>query len=125
MVLTNRFREAASVHVRIPAERVARLLREPRILRALDPRLSDERIELDHSDGGVEVRDRRGRLKLSLTFLPDEAGTRIAATESVQPSNPIEATKHMLFPGHVHDEFQEELDRLAILLEAVDSLPQA
>lgn len=120
-----RYRDAASIHVDLPPDRVSRLLADADLLRVFDERLADSNVEIQRSASTVEVRDPEGHVRVGFRFKPEDEGTRIAALEDVRPEGAIEATKHMLFPGRTHEAFEQELKRLRVLLEAIDEGRQA
>lgn len=114
------FREAATVQVDVPPNRVLEILSDPAVLRAIDPRIrEDSTLRISVDGPRVEVRDRRDDLRIAFSIEAEGDGSRLSALESVRPRNPAEATKHMFFPGRVHQELEDELARLKGLLEAM------
>lgn len=121
MPAATRFRDAASVLVDVPPERVHDLLSRTEILRAIDERLVDSNLEIVRAGEQVEVRDLEGRVHVGFRLKEAEGGTRVAALEEVRPEGAWETTKRMLFPGRAHEDLERELERLRVLLEAVDA----
>jgi hypothetical protein len=119
-VFSSPFRDAASVHVNASPERVRSLISRPGVLQALDERLQDKTVRVETSDDTVEVHDEDGNLRVAFRLRDEGDGTRVAALETFQPDNVLEATKHMLMPGKAHREFKAELRRLRHLIEDVD-----
>lgn len=117
----SRFRDAATVNVDASPERVRELISDPRVLGALDERLSGEDVEVKSEEGRVEVWDEDERLHLAFRLTPEGEGTHIAAVEDIEPEGLIEQTKWRLFPGRAHDELEDELDRFRHLAEAFET----
>lgn len=115
-----RYHDAASVHVGVPPERVENLLSDPDLLRALDDRFLDASLAIQRSGDKVEVRDEEGRVHVAFRLAAEGEGTRVAALEDVEPDGILEATKRMFMPGRTHEEFEDELDRLRVLLESME-----
>lgn len=121
MPTENRFRDAASIHVDLPRDRVETLLMRPDLLRALDDRFASTQLEIYRSEDTVEVNDAEGQLHVRFRLRDEDKGTRVAAAEMVRPQGLLERTKHMLFPGQVHEELEGDLERLKALLKALGS----
>lgn len=114
------FRDATSVHVDADPDQVTELLVHPEVIRALDHRIpADSALEVIEEDERVEVRDLDGHVCLAFRVQAEGSGTRLSAMETVRPSNPVEAGKHMFFPGRHHQELQDEMGRLKGLLEGL------
>lgn len=115
------FHDAASVHVNVDPEQVATRLASPELLRALDDRLADETVAIRRDEDRVEVQGADGELRVSFRLTPEGEGTRLAALEEASPSDALDRTKRMLFPGRSHEAFETEIQRLRAMLEAMDS----
>jgi hypothetical protein len=115
----DRFREAATVQVDAPVDRVRELLADPAILGSLDDRLAGRDVEIHDEPELVEVHaDAEGDdLELAFRLQADGPRTHVAALEAVRPAGLAERTKRMLFPGRAHAELEAELDRLRRIAE--------
>lgn len=112
------FRDAATVQVDAPVDRVRELLSDPDVLEALDERLGGREVDIHHEGDRVEVRTREGRLRLAFRLREEGEQTRVAALEDVEPVGIVEQTKRMFFPGQAHEELETELDRFRHIVEA-------
>lgn len=114
------YRDAASVHVRLPPDRVEQRLHDARVLASVEDGFEGEILSVKGSDRTVRVADREGHVRVRLRLLEEGEGTRVAAERDVHPEGPLEAIKHMMFPGRTHEELEEGLDRLRDVMEALD-----
>lgn len=114
-------RDAASVHVSLPPERVERWLRDSLVLSSVEEGFEGEALSIARSDEEVRVSDQDGHIRVLFRLAPEGEGTRVAAERDVRPAGPLEAAKHMVFPGRAHDELEEGLDRFRGVVEALES----
>ncbi|PSG98278.1 hypothetical protein BRD56_01405 [Thermoplasmatales archaeon SW_10_69_26] len=115
------FREAATVRVNAPEDRVRELLSDRDVLEAFDERLAGEDVEVHHEDERVEVTAPGQRLRLAFRLRGEGESTSVAALEDVEPKGFVERTKWMLFPGQAHEDLETELDRFRHIVEAFDT----
>lgn len=120
----DRFRDAATVRVEAPVERVRELLSDPRVLGTVDERLSDD-VEVVRDGDSVEVWADEDRLHLAFRLRAEGEGTKIAAEADVEPVGLLEQTKWRLFPGRAHEDLEDELERFRTLAEAFEVEPGA
>lgn len=117
----DRFRDAATVRVNAPPDRVRELVSDPNVLQALDDRLTGRELQVRTEGDRVEIWSEGDRLRLAFRVSPDEEdSTRLAALEQVKPVGVIEQTKRMLFPGQAHRDLEAELDRFRRLVEGFE-----
>lgn len=117
----DRFRDAATVRVDAPVDRVRALISDPAILQSVDERLTGEDIEIHRQGDRVEVHADEDRLHLAFRLRERGESTQIAALEDVEPEGLVEQTKRMLFPGQAHRDLEDELDRFRHIAEAFDT----
>lgn len=115
------FRDAATVRVNAPVDRVRELLSDPDVLEALDERLAGADVEVHREGDRVEVQATEPRLRLAFRLRSEGETTRVAALEDVQPAGFVEQTKRMLFPGEAHEDLEAELDRLRHIVQAFET----
>lgn len=121
MSAPDRFRDAATIRVEAPVERVRELLSNPGVLQKVDERLAGEEIEVRHEEDRVEVWGDDERVHLAFRLLPEGESTKVAAEEDVQPEGLLEQTKRWFFPGKAHEDLEDELDRFRLLAEAFET----
>lgn len=117
----SRFRDAATVRVDAPPDRVRDLVSDPEVLQALDERLTGRDVRVKTEGDRVEVWADGDRLHLAFQLSADDEATNLAALEHVQPAGVIEQTKWMLFPGRAHRDLEEELERFRRLAEGLEA----
>lgn len=120
----DRFRDAATILVEAPVERVRDLLSDPRVLGTVDDRLSDD-IDVVREGDRVEVWGDEDRLHLAFRLRSEGEGTKVAAAADVEPAGLLEQTKWRLFPGRAHEDLEDELERFRLLAEAFETDPGA
>lgn len=120
----DRFRDAATIRVEAPVERVRDLLSDPRVLGTVDERLTDD-VEVVREGDRVEVWADGDRLHLAFRLRAEGEGTQVAAQEDVEPAGLLEQTKWRLFPGRAHEDLEDELERFRTLAEAFEVEPGA
>lgn len=121
MADASRFRDAATVRIDAPVDRVRELMSRPEILGALDRRLRDEDLEIQIEDDRVEIWAEEDDLHMSFRLSEEGQTTRLAALEDVEPDGLLERTKWMLFPGQAHRDLERELDEFRHVVEAFET----
>lgn len=114
-------RDAASVHLSVPPDRVERWLRDSLVLASVEEGFEGKALSIDRSGREVQVEDQDGHVRVMFRLAEEEGGTRVAAERDVRPEGPLEAAKHMVFPGRAHDELEAGLDRFRGVVEALES----
>lgn len=123
MAEPDRFRDAATIRVQAPVERVRRLLSNPNVLSRMDDRIQGHDVDVFREEDEVEVWAEDGRLHLAFRLLEEEGSTRVAAREDVEPGGLLETTKRWLFPGRAHEDLEDELARFRELAEEPELPP--
>lgn len=141
-----KLRESASTHIDAPKEQVLELLGDPDTLSLVGPHgatvtpRGDDEVEIRGTVEGVDV-DTRCRVKVegdhrvdlepivtksgsigSWYVAEDEGdGTRLVHGRWVEPGNILEEARARLQWRGIHDDLEEELDRVESLVDAVDT----